>query len=441
MCGLIAVFSKKNKSANQYALDLYKKQASRGRSGFGFLAIHNGKLIGVHRAKDESTIKTALLRERADTILFHHRFPTSTDNSIGTTHPIFVSHEELECDYYLAHNGVITNPTTLKTKHNELGYAYNTEHSVYQIAEFADGMRVERLTTPVVKFNDSESLAIEFARYVEGLTSEIGTNGAVAFWAVSLEKGTNNVIDVYFGKNKGRDLCKINTNKWLVVTSETGKDIEAMVLNKVDINTRTISEFTLEIDEAKPYVAPATTNAYGYHIPASTYEKHVLPDDEQAILIKGKEYSSQDVRDSGHPFSHFTSFWRNNVMVYEPNRFHLPKETQSLDWPALPEKTEEEPNNKHNVEPKILERLESLASEFAVAKVKIMSLENDLGEGIIDYWEYKQGIDRCERDVSLAEDLAFSLGVPDELVNELLDTALEMEEYNLSYVQDAVIVN
>jgi predicted glutamine amidotransferase len=294
MCGLIAVMSKKGKRANQYALDLYKKQASRGKAGYGYLAIHDGKLVSIKRAKDEETITKYLKQETAETILFHHRFPTSTDNSIGTTHPIFVSHAELECDYYLAHNGVITNPLSLQIKHNDLGYDYTTEHRVYEVAEFKDKSKTEMLGKPVTKFNDSESLAIEFARYVEGLSSNIATTGGVAFWAVALEKGTNNVIDVYFGKNKGRDLCKINTSKWLVVTSITGKDIDPMVLNKVDINTLTINEFELDIDEAKPVeIKPAM----GYHVNVYKYEQ---PAKEKIILERGKEYTSEEVTVGGH---------------------------------------------------------------------------------------------------------------------------------------------
>lgn len=436
MCGLIAVMSKKNRRANQYALELYKKQASRGKAGFGYLAIQDGILVSIKRAKDEETITKYLADETAETILFHHRFPTSTDNSIGTTHPIFVSHSELECDYYLAHNGVITNPLSLQIKHNDLGYDYTTEHRVYEVAEFKDKSKTEMLGKPVTKFNDSESLAIEFARYVEGLTSKIDTTGGVAFWAVSLEKGTNNVIDIYFGKNHGRDLCKSNNNKWLVVTSQTGSDIEPMILSKVDVKTLSISEFDLDIDTAKP----PEIKKIGYN--TNAYD-HMAPTTGKIILVKDKEYTSEEVRRSGHPFTSFTAQWKNNMMMYTPNRFQETEEKSTLIWPETAPRQLLAPvkDVKADIDPKVLERLETLAVEYATAKVKAQKLEDNLGDGQIDYYTYKQEVNRCDADASMAEDLAFALGVDDELVYEIMDTAVEMEEYNDSFATKSIINN
>ena len=175
MCGLVTVLSKKNKPAGQYAFELYQKQATRGKDGYGYLAIQDGHIVNVARAKTETVIRSMLMKEKADFIMFHHRLPTSTDNTIGTTHPMFVSHKELEFDYYFAHNGVITNAIYLKGKHDKLGYKYLTEHKIIEVAEYTHGHDPEYLSTPVTKFNDSETLAIELARYIEGKSDTIET--------------------------------------------------------------------------------------------------------------------------------------------------------------------------------------------------------------------------------------------------------------------------
>ena len=160
MCGLIGVFSKRNKRAGQVAFELYTKQKGRGQKGYGYIALKNGKIVSIKRATDEDGIKSTLMKEDADAILFHHRLPTSTDNTLGTTHPIHVSHKSLDSDYYIAHNGIIHNSHDLKIKHNELGFVYTTEHVMKNVAEYRNGM-IEHIDSTVSKFNDSEALAIE----------------------------------------------------------------------------------------------------------------------------------------------------------------------------------------------------------------------------------------------------------------------------------------
>jgi len=55
------VFSKKGKRAGQYAFELYKKQESRGKKGYGYIAIHNGKIVSIQRAKEEGSIACQML--------------------------------------------------------------------------------------------------------------------------------------------------------------------------------------------------------------------------------------------------------------------------------------------------------------------------------------------------------------------------------------------
>ena len=261
MCGLVLAFSKRGKNTGDYVYQLFNKQRTRGQQGFGFLCIQDGKLVKVHRAKWGHEIEKELKGDKSDIILFHHRFPTSTKNTVGTTHPMFVSNPALKYDYYFAHNGVITNTDLLKKEHEKLGYKYNTEFHEQTKAVYADGTE-EVLDSEKSVHNDSESLAIELARWIEGLTKSIDTRGGAAFWGISLEKGTNNVVNLYFGKNKGRDLKMFDNKNWLAISSESGEDLVDMVLHTVDIHTYEMDEQALLIDEAKPVETKTVTTTH-----------------------------------------------------------------------------------------------------------------------------------------------------------------------------------
>lgn len=276
MCGLAFVKSKKKKGkyrpVAQRIADLYRSQIHRGKEGFGYIAIADGRIVNVARATSEVSIMGQLMKEKAGIILFHHRFPTSTKNVLMATHPIFVSNDELTYDYYVAHNGVITNDTKLKLEHEKIGYRYTTQFTEITYAVQAGGKNVEKLTQTSPVFNDSEAFAIELARYLEGKSDSVGIMGAVAFWAVAVRKGTNEVTEIMYGKNFGRDLCIKENNKYIEVSSETGRDVRDMRIFSymAEDGFETLYEMDFIIDKAEPVRRDVTAGVTQQRIPAVT---------------------------------------------------------------------------------------------------------------------------------------------------------------------------
>jgi len=215
MCGLIGFIGKKDvdpEISQEFILDQFDEQHNRGSKGFGLIKIDKNSLK-IKRATQEMKALIDVSRAEAQALFFHHRLPTSTENTQDQTHPIKVSHAELSGDWYVQHNGVISNDNLLKTIHqNDLGYAYTTLTKEYPSMYS---------TAPIEKFNDSEAFAIELARYLEGLSHEIGTFGNAAFLAVKTDKKTGLVTDFYWGRNDGSNKLFVDeTPAGIVIASE-----------------------------------------------------------------------------------------------------------------------------------------------------------------------------------------------------------------------------
>lgn len=213
MCGIIGYISNKKESdAGQQIINQYQDQHGRGSKGFGLLTIDDNN-IQIERATEP--IK-ALLDVRFMTApigIFHHRFPTSTDNKMSQTHPIKVSHKELKYDYLVIHNGVIGNSDELFERHcKDLGYVYDT----YEEEKYTEsaGYRYKR-----DKFNDSESFAIEISRYLDKKSKEIGTRGSAAFIAVAIDKETNKAVSMTWGRNGFNPLEILETKSGILIAS------------------------------------------------------------------------------------------------------------------------------------------------------------------------------------------------------------------------------
>jgi predicted glutamine amidotransferase len=196
MCGLIASFKKKGQSSVKEVYEMYQEQYSRGQEGFGMISIGKDKKVSINRSCEGVGALYSLMTNKAPIILFHHRYPTSTLNRLQQTHPIYVSNKSLKFDWYVMHNGVITNTAELHKKHTDAGFKYTTEipeHAKYNS-----------------KFNDSESLAVEIAMHFEGIQPErIDTLGQAAFFAVSVNKKTKKAHQVFVGKNTQTLTAKI----------------------------------------------------------------------------------------------------------------------------------------------------------------------------------------------------------------------------------------
>lgn len=244
MCGIIWAKSKKGKNINNYVLEHYKQQRTRGSDGFGFIAIKDGK-ISIHRAENEIDIKKELQNVVADEILFHHRYPTSTPNFVQATHPIKVEHDDFVHNYYVVHNGIISNDYSLKREHENLGFVYSTR----LVKKWITGGTIIQKEE---MFNDSEALAVEVALYLEGKKDTIDAKGSIALMVLQVDKKTNKVEALYYGRNGGNPLKIHRSNKKVVIASENkGVLLPENTLYRLDYKTGEISQFFVNVGEYK----------------------------------------------------------------------------------------------------------------------------------------------------------------------------------------------
>lgn len=222
MCGLIGFVGRKDADvelAKEFILDQYDKQHHRGSEGFGLIRASESSLK-LRRATQEVKAMIDITQAKENILLFHHRYPTSTENKQPQTHPIHVKNSELKYDWYIQHNGVISNAKDLaKTHQNDLGYTYTTKelHKSYKSYKGTSGYTWQ----DEYKFNDSEALAIELARYLEGKSKEIATIGSVAFQAIKVNKETNITEQVLWGRNDSHNnLYYSETPEGIVIASE-----------------------------------------------------------------------------------------------------------------------------------------------------------------------------------------------------------------------------
>ena len=122
MCGLIAAFNTSNKKVNNIIINQYQDQYSRGVQGYGIIRISDTQKVEIDRACEATKFLLDLYMKDSNMIIAHHRHPTSTDNKMDQTHPMIISNKMLKKDYYIIHNGIVSNDKELKKKHEELGF-------------------------------------------------------------------------------------------------------------------------------------------------------------------------------------------------------------------------------------------------------------------------------------------------------------------------------
>lgn len=252
MCGIVYVQRKDNKSAVRQALKRYQAQKGRGSEGFGYVAVkQSGNVTDSHRFMFEHEMITSLNKTKHQHLLVHHRFPTSTPNVPESAHPIKVSHKELQYDYIVTHNGVLQNDEELKEKHNKLGYPYTTElQCTYTTPK-------HKIYSAGAQWNDSEALAIELARNIEGLIERVEARGTIAYLVLQVEKTTGKAIALYYGTNGGNPLCLTVNKDYIVIASEGGKAINDNVCYRMSLPDNTVTEYS-QVQVPTYYTRPAT---------------------------------------------------------------------------------------------------------------------------------------------------------------------------------------
>ena len=207
MCGIImaAETGEKAEIVNNKVLLQFEDQKERGTQGYGIVKIDEEMNYKVDRATEGYKFMWDMHQDPTKIMMVHHRIPTSSENKIKQTHPFLIEDGSLKYDYLLMHNGVIQNDDKLKEEHEKLGFTYKTE----------DGK----------KYNDSECLAIEIARFIEEQVSVVGTEGSAAFIGLQIDKKTKKVIKLFFGRNEGNPLNMYKT-RGKIFLSSTGPGSE-----------------------------------------------------------------------------------------------------------------------------------------------------------------------------------------------------------------------
>jgi len=199
MCGIIyAKNLASNAPVNNLIKILYQNQRDRGTQGFGFVGI-DSKSIGTYRAVSERGAIQYLNASQYSEILFHHRNPTSTRNTLKSTHP-FIIYLNNRC-YYFVHNGMVQNDAELLAEHRKRNITYESaEHGV---------------------FNDSEALAWDFCLWLNGEQKQMRASGSVAFVCLETDE-KNRAVRLYFYRNADAPLRVYMDKTLLVLSSEGG---------------------------------------------------------------------------------------------------------------------------------------------------------------------------------------------------------------------------
>jgi len=270
MCGIVYAFRRDAKPARKRVIKQYKAQKSRGSDGYGYIALDaNSNLTEYHRSMNEKEVSAAITKQEASHILFHHRYPTSTTNLPEAAHPIEVRHDELKHTYFIVHNGVIGNPDELKIEHEALGYQYNTVISTEYRTKSGQVYYGDE------EYNDSEALAIELARTIEGLQPIARARGTIATMVLQMNKAGTKALALYYGTNGGNPLTITNDASALVIASEGGKPIPANKMYRTDFaanTTKIVYVPLVKYEQPKPITY---AGGYSYNSYKSTKYDHL----------------------------------------------------------------------------------------------------------------------------------------------------------------------
>lgn len=299
MCGIIYVKRKDGRPAYKSVLKRYYKQKNRGSDGFGYVAVQDNKVVNYMRSPVEHEIVTALRKETATEILFHHRFPTSVPNIEEGAHPLYVTHESEEAlknQYFVVHNGVIRNDDDIKKEHEKAGFKYRTEIFRKFITYTGKEFDVES------KWNDSEALAVETALALDGKKDDIDTVGVAAVIAFQVQG--EDVIGRFAYRNSN-PLNYYSNDALTILSSEGGGTPIDNIKVQIIADDGTLSDDPRRIFTPKIYAY--NTNNYD-HLPyrgmggGDTNESHTaqLPKGHSGFLT-GKEvdeYQDDDPAES-----------------------------------------------------------------------------------------------------------------------------------------------
>ncbi len=286
MCGIIASIGG---DCVADTLRQYDKQKSRGQQGFGLVAIKGGKRVAFERATNERSIKALMMSIedlKPDTILFHHRFPTSTANLVEAAHPLPISKKGWQHRYWMLHNGVVSGQDA-SAIHKD-GYRCKSRiEEVKYLRTYSGRMYTEVVDTEI---NDSEYLGYYVASLLEGKRGDIPMSGAIACLVLQEHKKTGecqvfamrnymNPLEIVRSKNKGVHTLQLSSE------GKGGATMEPHKIWKVDMSTLKLS-MHMAVNIGKKYEVASTTGFTGFN---DYYSKAAKDKESQTTEYKQKD--------------------------------------------------------------------------------------------------------------------------------------------------------
>jgi len=277
MCGIIGALNtgENKEKVNDFIITQYQNQFHRGTKGFGIINIKENLTIEVLRACEPTKMMLDLYMNQSRMMILHHRSPTASENYLDQTHPITIENGSLKHKYLIVHNGVVQNDKELQKKHiNKLGFQYNTQYIEYLMAQKWNEKTKQMEHETETKFNDSECVAIEVARFMEKQTDEIEIQGSCAFLGVQIDKKTNKATNIIFGRNEGNPLnMSKSRNKLRLSSIGEGDNIKPFLLYYCEPKTLDLKKKKMKFKETEwKSTKPIGYNTgYNEDIPA---EKH-----------------------------------------------------------------------------------------------------------------------------------------------------------------------
>lgn len=238
MCGIIGAFNFKDnkKNVNDFVINQYQDQISRGKEGFGAVFIKKDGSYIVKRATHDSKILLDLYLNKAKMIIFHHRYPTSSENKLSQTHPMVISNGSLKHNYMVIHNGVIHNDDEMREEHEKLGFTYKTPRLK------------KNYYNETYEYNDSEVVAIEIARFIEGQTDIIKSRGSFALIIAQIDKKTDKITNILFTRHNNPLNLSKTKDKMRLSSEGEGSEIKEDVLYSCSIKSFKLSKKPLKVD-------------------------------------------------------------------------------------------------------------------------------------------------------------------------------------------------
>lgn len=256
MCGIVYAHDFEGRAVNNGVLNQFDSQRSRGTQGFG---LFDGSQLNIVKSASEDKILKWMVKYESNLLLFHHRFPTSTDNTKRTAHPFTTGKFFGDNQYILVHNGHISNCYMLKNEHEKLDIAYKGVAGI--------------------KFNDSEALLWDFALYMEGKQDKIKAYGGMAFVCIKLVKGK--LDKLYFGRNTN-PLNMLKVKQGIMLASEgPGTAIEADTLYTWNYQAKRLTNRKV-IFPSWNTASYKPTAVVPYRNPEPNWNGHYNEDDELA---------------------------------------------------------------------------------------------------------------------------------------------------------------